>query len=98
LTAQTDETIYVDDPDAKKFFEMRDHDAKCLQPGDLLMRGGQLRRVKEVKKKTVRNGIDWKVILDNGFTFDPQDSVFSHRDAVIFDLRNITFWRPRKGF
>lgn len=92
MTVQSNDTIYVEDPDAKKFYEMQNHDAMCLQVGDLVYLGegerARLSTVLEVIRKR-----DFRTVrLDNGYQFDPSSS--RDNDA----LRRITFWRPRKGF
>lgn len=91
----TAETITVDDPDGKKFYELTDHDAMTLDVADVLVRNGGLRVVKDVKKKRTRGGLDWTVTLSDGFKFDPRDDMIR---GVSDDARRITYWRPRRGF
>jgi hypothetical protein len=83
------ETIYVNDPDGKKFFQMDNHDAMTLDVNDLVWHNDRLCRVTTVKRKHTRQGVNWFVVLNDGHGFDPS--------ADDPELRNITFWRPRKG-
>ena len=87
--------IYVNDVDAKKFYEMIGHDAQTLAPGDLLIFKGDLTMVKDVKKKHHRGGVDHTVILDGGYQFDPR---MDYNNLIAPDLRSIRYWRPRAGF
>ena len=93
------DTIYVNDPDGKKFYEMVGHDAQTLQPGDLIPFKGALALVKDVKKKHQRGGVDHTVILDSGYQFDPRADVnYLIGQSADGNLRSIRYWRPRAGF
>lgn len=88
-------SIYVDDLDGMKFYEMVGHDAMTLTNGDLLVYRERLVQVKDVRKKHVRGGIDWTITLDNGFQFDPTNDFVS---GISDNMRSIRYWRPRSGF
>ena len=85
------ETIYVNDPDGKKFYELVGHDAMTLQPGDLLISRDRLMMVKDVDKRQKQH----KITLDNGFVFDPRHD---YVNGISNNMRSIRYWRPRAGF
>jgi hypothetical protein len=98
----SDRHIYVDDPDAMRYYEHR-ADAMTLQPADIIPNHGELWVVMIVKKKAergTRDGIFWQVTIESPrgttYSFDPRWEALGARGPS--DLRNLRFYRPRRGF
>lgn len=81
-------TSVIEDLDAKRFWQLDNHSVRCLQPGDLLARGGELHTVVDVRR-VQRTG---EKIVE--FHDLPSMSVTDSR----WDDVDVTIYRPRAGF
>jgi hypothetical protein len=97
------ERIFVDDPDAKKFY-LHTADAMILDVGDIIPNRGELWMVRIVKRKSDRKSRDgnfWQITIESprgtSYSFDPRWDRLG-RDDGDPELRNLSFYRPRKGF
>lgn len=88
------QSITVDDPDGKRFYQYDNHDALLLSEGDRVYHNDRLCVVKttsKIHRTKTREGeiVSRMVQLDDGHKFDA-----GHDDSRLMSL---TFWRPRQG-